>query len=390
MHLTREAIMAPIHPLDDKLREQLRQREKGNSLRVMSAPRAGYVDFCSNDYLGLARSAPLHKRIHEHLLAHNLQQNGSTGSRLLSGHCEAAEDAETFLARLFSAEATLIFNSGYAANTAVLSSLPGPHDTIIYDELAHASIKDGARLSLAKRFTFRHNDLNDLERKIKKGEGQVFVVVESVYSMDGDSSPLNTLVELTEKHNAILVVDEAHTTGLCGPGGSGYCIAQHLHDRIPVRIYTFGKAMGVHGACVAGSRVLIDYLMNTARPFIYTTAPPPAFYATIRCAFEFLAEHLSLQEELADRIAWFSQAARSIVPHWKPAAYAIHAVLVPGNERVRQVAGALQNACCDVRPILSPTVPAGSERLRICLHTFNTRQEIDQLADHLARLIITT
>jgi 8-amino-7-oxononanoate synthase len=178
--------------------------------------------------------------------------SGSTGSRLLSGNSELAMKLEAKLAATFRSQATLLFNSGYAANLAVLSSIPQKDDTIIYDELSHASIKDGARLSLAKKYSFRHNDMSDLERKISRSTGRVYVVVESVYSMDGDSCPLRELTQLSKKLGFTIILDEAHTTGVSGPRGSGVSVEFDLHDQIDIRIYTFGKAMGACGACVAG------------------------------------------------------------------------------------------------------------------------------------------
>lgn len=286
------------------------------------------------------------------------------------------------LANIFKASRALIFNSGYAANLGVLSSLPQRGDTILYDELVHACIKDGARLSLAARFSFRHNDLNDLESKLKKAQGKIFIAVESIYSMDGDQCPLEELVNLAERYHAFVILDEAHSTGVMGKSGSGLAVSLGVQSKVAVRVYTFGKAMGIHGACVVGSNQLIDYLINFSRPFIYTTALPPHSVASIECAFKYLDQHIDLQSTLQNRIKLFLDSTRWLTnrAHSKSA---IQTAIFSGNDSTRLAAQKLQDNGFDVRPILSPTVPAGKERLRICIHTYNTDSEIVSLAESL-------
>lgn len=367
-----------------QLQMRLETREQEGLLRTLKYTSA-LVDFTSNDYLGLARSQELFAQIHHTLDSFKNKSNGATGSRLLAGNTEYYESVEAKLAAIFKAEASLILNSGYTANIAVLSSLPQRNDTILYDELAHACIKDGARLSLAKRFSFRHNDLDDLESKLKRAEGTIYIAVESVYSMDGDQCPLHALVALAEKYNAFVILDEAHSTGVYGERGSGLAVSENLHNRIAVRVYTFGKAMGIHGACIAGSSELRKYMINFARPFIYTTAMPLHSVVAIECAFNYLQENIYLQQQLKDNIHAYLNAAQDLsnktVSH-----SSIQTAIFPGNEHSKKVATELQQKGFDVRPILSPTVPKGSERLRICLHTFNTAHEIETLADALKSL----
>jgi 8-amino-7-oxononanoate synthase len=367
-----------------QLQMRLETREQEGLLRTLKYTSA-LVDFTSNDYLGLARSQELFAQIHHTLDSFKNKSNGATGSRLLAGNTEYYESVEAKLAAIFKAEASLILNSGYTANLAVLSSLPQRNDTILYDELAHACIKDGARLSLAKRFSFRHNDLDDLESKLKRAEGTIYIAVESVYSMDGDQCPLHALVALAEKYNAFVILDEAHSTGVYGERGSGLAVSENLHNRIAVRVYTFGKAMGIHGACIAGSSELRKYMINFARPFIYTTAMPLHSVVAIECAFNYLQENIYLQQQLKDNIHAYLNAAQDLsnktVSH-----SSIQTAIFPGNEHSKKVATELQQKGFDVRPILSPTVPKGSERLRICLHTFNTAHEIEALADALKSL----
>lgn len=366
------------------LTEKLHKRKEENSFRKLTHF-SDLIDFTSNDYLGLARSEELFELIKKksESLPH---RNGATGSRLLSGNNAYTEEVEQKLASLFNSEAALIFNSGYAANQAVLSSIPQKGDTIFYDELAHACIRDGARLSLASRFPFLHNDLNDLETRLKRAEGNIFIAVESIYSMDGDICPLRELVELADKYGATIILDEAHSTGIMGQNGSGYAASLGLQDRIPIRIYTFGKAMGVHGACVAGSKILIDYLINFARTFIFTTAMAPHSIASIDCSFQYLSKHAELQEDLNDRIKIFTAESEKIKIQKLPSQSQIQGVVIPGNENAKRIAGLLQKIGFDVRPILSPTVAKGSERIRICLHTFNTTEEITQLVQQLSKL----
>lgn len=366
--------------LDEWLSQRLADRKHKGLLRMLPAEN-NLVDFTSNDYLGLARSDELYDRIRPTLSAGG-SKNGSTGSRLLSGNSSQAEELEEKLAGIFQSPSALIFNSGYSANVAVLSSIPQKGDTILYDDLAHASIKDGARLSLAKKYSFRHNDLEDLDRKIKKSEGRIFVVVESIYSMDGDECPLAELVNLSTKRGFSIVLDEAHSTGVRGPRGAGISVEKALHDKIDIRIYTFGKAMGACGACVAGSHQLRDYLVNFSRPFIYTTAPSPHTLTVIGCAFDFLAANMGLQQNLERKIAHFLKLG-SALPNRTPSSSAIQTFLIPGNENARAAAARLQKKGFDVRPILSPTVREGTERLRLCLHAFNSDSEITSLTEAL-------
>lgn len=360
------------------IQQILDDKKKDNSFRELkSNPQS--IDFCSNDYLGLARSQELFYAIQRSVERLKPPYNGSTGSRLLSGNSELAEEVEKKLAGIFSAPKTLLFNSGYTANLAVLSCLPQRGDTILYDELVHASIRDGARLSLAARFSFHHNDLNDLEEKIKRAKGNVFVAVESIYSMDGDECPLEQLVPLTEKYNATIILDEAHSTGSYGENGSGMAVQKKLENRITVRIYTFGKAMGVHGACVAGDETLINYLINFARPFIYTTAMPPHSLASVICAFDFLKRQIGLQSILQEKIKLFLAGFEKMKWDCAKSNSAIQNVIIPGNANVRELSHFLQHHHFDCRSILSPTVKEGSERIRICLHSFNSDKEINEL-----------
>jgi 8-amino-7-oxononanoate synthase len=367
--------------LDEELNNTLSERKRLDSFRSLRTPDSKLVDFSSNDYLGLSRSKELQQRIHERTSVLGLP-GGATGSRLLTGNNLLTEETEQYLASLFRAESCLIFNSGYNANVGVLSSIPRKGDTILYDEKSHASIKDGVRLSLATRHPFKHNDLSDLESKLKKSAGRVYVVVESIYSMDGDECPIEALVSLKHHYNFDIIIDEAHSTGVMGEYGEGLSVSRGVHQQIAIRIYTFGKGLGTHGACVAGSNVVKDYLVNFSRPLIYSTALSPHTILSIREGFAYINEHRHLLTALRNNIRLYN----SLLKERSDSTSAIQTILLPGNSNCRKASAILFEAGFDVRPILSPTVPEGSERLRVCLHAFNTEEEIEQLAEEIVVL----
>jgi 8-amino-7-oxononanoate synthase len=340
------------------------------------------VDFCSNDYLGFARSSVLKKLIEEEIQNVNPYQNGSGGSRLLSGNHPYTEKTEQFIANFHHAKTGLIFNSGYDANLGLLSSIPQRGDTIITDELIHASLIDGARLSHAERYKFKHNDLADLEQKLKAAKGLIYVVVESVYSMDGDLAPLQKINDLCKLYNAHLIVDEAHATGIIGEQGKGLVVKLGLENDVFARIVTFGKAIGTHGATILGSENLRNYLINFARSFIYTTAAPLHNIVAINCAYQLLAKG-NETNQIAKKISLYNQLINDLNSSITPSQSAIQTILFNNNEKAKNAAKNLQDKGYDVKAILSPTVPEGKERLRICLHTYNTDEEIINLVNHL-------
>jgi 8-amino-7-oxononanoate synthase len=273
----------------------------------------------------------------------------------------------------------LLFNSGYDANVGLFSSLPQKGDTIIHDELIHASIIDGARLSHANRYTFRHNDLESLEAKLKQAKGIAYVVIESVYSMDGDTPPINEILNLTEQYGANLIVDEAHAVGLYP---AGLTCALNLHQRIFSRVVTFGKALGCHGAIVLGSDALRNYLINFARSFIYTTAASFHQLAAVKVAYQLIKQ--TDVSPLQNNINLFKNSFNhsSQYPLINSDS-AIQCIVLGSNQKAKELAALLQDAGLDVRPILSPTVAKGTERIRICLHSFNTAEEISLLTSTL-------
>lgn len=369
------------------LTEKLAERSRQDNKRTLSSS-PGMIDFVSNDYLGMARSEGLHQKILSYSYENVVNKNGSTGSRLLAGNSVEAEDLERKLAHVFAAQSALLFNSGYAANLAIMSSVAQKGDTILYDSLSHVCIKEGAWLSKATTISFRHNDIEDLEQKIQRAEGEVFVVIESVYSMDGDIAPLREIVNLKNKYDIKLIIDEAHSTGVYGPSGAGLLCELGLENSFFARVYTFGKGLGVHGACICGSSELKDYLINFGRSFIYTTALPMHSIFSIDAALDYLKENDQLQNDISEKISFFNNAYKDILGDMNGftksmSTTPIQPIIVPGNARVKDLAVGLQSAGFDVRPILAPTVKAGAERLRVSLHTHNTFDEIERLLNKI-------
>ncbi|MEP7277033.1 MAG: 8-amino-7-oxononanoate synthase, partial [Bacteroidota bacterium] len=350
---------------EDFLHKKITLRKEQNAYRQLSSG-VGGIDFCSNDYLGIVKNNLL-------LPPASGYGSGSTGSRLLTGNSALAEETESVIARFHGAAAALIFNSGYDANTGILSCVPQRGNTVLYDALSHASIRDGLRLSLAASFSFLHNDVADLEKKLALAKGNVFVVTESVFSMDGDTAPLRQIADACERYQAHLVVDEAHATGVVGKNGEGLVQELGLEQKCFARVHTFGKALGCHGAVVIGSVELRDYLVNFCRPFIYTTALPPTAMATIKSAYEIFPRLTDDRLHLQELVTQF-QSASLHYQKWLSNT-PVQSVIIPGNGAVKTAAALCRQNNFDVRAILYPTVPKGTERLRIVLHAFNTGEE---------------
>jgi 8-amino-7-oxononanoate synthase len=375
--------------LPENLNQKLEIRKQNNSLRKLPVFN-NLVDFSSNDYIGFSKSEAIFKHTHAYLLENEIFQNGATGSRLISGNHSLYHIAETFIAEFHDAQSALIFNSGYDANVGFFSAVPQRNDVILYDELSHASIRDGIIMSNAKSYKFNHNDFEDLEYLIQKfPDTTIYIVTETVFSMDGDSPNLEELVGLSEKYSCYLVVDEAHTLGVFGDKGEGLMQYQKLHDKIFARIMTFGKGLGCHGAVVLGSSDLKEYLINFARSFIYTTGLSPHSVATILIAYQQLEVEKATIEKLRQNIVFFNQQKNllGLKPMFVRSKSAIQSAIVPGNENVKRLAKQLQDKGFDVKPILSPTVPEGQERLRFCIHSYNSEQEINQILELLGNFV---
>lgn len=365
--------------IDERLSASLDKRIAEKTFRSLTL-KSGLIDFSSNDYLGFARSPELKSKIKAYETSEHDSLIGSTGSRLLSGNTAFAEDLENFIAQYHHAEAALLFNSGYNTNLGLFSALGRKGDTILYDELIHASVHDGMRLSKAECKPFAHNNTLQLEQLIKETTTPVFVAVESVYSMDGDFAPLKEIAALSTKYNASLIVDEAHATGIFGEKGKGLVTELGLENEVFARLITYGKAMGCHGAAVVGSTLLKNYLTNFARSFIYTTAAPVHNLYAIKSAYDLLEKSENRIDSLNSIIRFFKSKIKSVNEiNLHESSSPIQSIIIPGNEKVRKVAVQIQEKGFDVRPLVSPTVPAGQERIRICLHAFNTEKEIEDL-----------
>lgn len=373
------------------LQQKLQLREQNNALRKLPVAN-DLIDFSSNDYLGFAQSESIFNQTHQYLLDNNIKINGATGSRLLSGNHHLYNITEEFIAQFHQSESALIFNSGYDANVGFFASVPQRNDIIIYDELCHASIRDGIQMSKAKSYKFQHNDLNDLEKIIERfhtENADVYIATESVFSMDGDSPNLEQLVQLSQKHNCLLVLDEAHSLGVFGNQGEGLVQLSNLQDSIFARIVTFGKGLGCHGAAILGSSELKSYLVNFARSFIYTTGLSPHSVATILVAYQHLQSEKNAINQLKTNIQLFNQhkVQLGLKPLFVYSKSAIQCAIIPGNEKVKTIATQLQHNGFDVKAILSPTVPEGQERLRFCIHNYNTEPQIFEVLKTLANLV---
>ncbi|MBB4616692.1 8-amino-7-oxononanoate synthase [Sphingomonas abaci] len=330
------------------------------------APRAG-VDFASNDYLGLADSPRLRAAV-----ATALDEGvpvGSGGSRLLRGNHPEHEALEAEAASFFGAEAALYFPTGFAANAALLATLPQRGDLVVHDALVHASAHDGMRQGRAARVAAAHNDAQGFDDAIRDwrragGTGTAWIAVESLYSMDGDRAPLDELAAVADRHDAMLLIDEAHATGLWGAGGRG--LSAGLEGRLNVvSLHTCGKALGCEGALVCGPAVVRDCLVNRGRGFIFSTAPSPLMARAVREALRIVVDEPARRDRLSTLIA---AAGAALAPHGvTPSGSQILPLIVGEDAATMRLAAAVQAAGFDVRGIRPPTVPAGTARLRISL-----------------------
>lgn len=366
------------------IKERLLDRKKQDCLRSLSY-KFFTTDFASNDYLGFSSSGLLSNQLKERC---NTSSNrfGSTGSRLLSGNSTEIENLEEKIAKFHGAEAALILNSGYSANLGLITSLSTRHDTILYDELSHASIIDAARSAFSRqRHSFKHNDLEDLKRLLTKAVGEIYVITESVFSMDGDFALLEEISDLCLEFGAHLIVDEAHAVGIFGHCGRGLICELGLESKVFARVLTFGKALGCHGAVVVGNLILKEFLVNFCRPFIYSTAPDFQLIQAISLAYDLLEENPSQQASLFFLIHEFQSTMKKLFPgRYLNSSSCIQGILIPGNTACKSASKILADADIDARAILSPTVEKGSERLRICLHSFNSTTEVQKLCHVLS------
>ncbi|QXQ08674.1 8-amino-7-oxononanoate synthase [Sphingosinicellaceae bacterium] len=350
------------------------------------SPRTG-IDFSSNDYLALASSASLTGAVVD-AVARGVPV-GSGGSRLLRGNDPEHQRLEVEAAAFFDTPAALFFSSGYVANVALFSTLPQRDDLVVYDELIHASVHEGLRLSRAEHRAAAHNDVGAFAEAIERwrtdgGSGRVWIAVESLYSMDGDRAPLGQFAALATIHDGMLLVDEAHATGVFGQAGRG--LAAELSDRDNIiTLHTCGKALGCEGALVCGPHVVRDFLINRGRGFIFSTAPSPLMAAAVRGALRILADEPERRTRLTTLIA---HASRQLGPLGACATGTQIMPLIIGDDaRTMIIAGRLAEAGFDVRGIRPPTVPVGTSRLRISLTLNVDEAMIDSLAEALAKAL---
>lgn len=339
------------------LTSKLKKRAETSALRSLTTNNFK-TDFYSNDYLGLSQLT--FPKIHT--------SHSGSGSRLISGTTKISLETERFLAHTWKSEAALIFNSGYDANVGLLSTVADRNTTIFYDEHIHASARDGIVLSKSKSVKFRHNDFEHLSELLNKTDGICIVLVESIYSMHGDFCDLIACADLCNSFGASLIVDEAHAGGIYGTSGGGRIQELGLEDKVFARLITFGKGLGSHGACILGSRLLIDSLINFARSFIYTTALPDSSYYRIKNIIEGV-NFRQLQNQLQQTITLFTEeecTAPSPIQIWTP--NNLYDLKKKEAQLIQENFG--------IKAIYSPTVKQGEERLRICLHTFNTEDDI--------------
>jgi glycine C-acetyltransferase len=342
------------------------------------------VNLCSNDYLGLADHPALREAAIQGLRDAN--RAGGTGSRLLSGHAAVWSELEDEFARFAGSEAALYFGSGYAANIGLLTSLAGENDVIFSDALNHASLIDGTRLSGARKIIYPHRDLNALEAALKEnqhGRGRKLIVTETVFSMDGDVAPVEDIVVLAERYGAVVIVDEAHATGVHGPGGRGIAATLLASGKIVAAMHTCGKALASAGAFVCGSAVLREHLINHARAFIFSTALPPYMATQIRAALCLAKEMDGERAELSSRAREFVEALRNDGWETMGSVTQIVPAVIGENSAALSAAEYLQREGFAVRAIRPPTVPLGTARLRFSLTQKIKTQELEQLVTAL-------
>lgn len=369
--------------MTSRLENKLIKRERLGNLRQLTVSQ-NLIDFSSNDYLGLARSPRLADLVARELSQYKTPLNGfgSTGSRLLTGNSSYAQDLEAKIAAFHGFEAGLIFNCGYMANLGLISTIANEEDSIFFDSRVHASIHAGISLSKANALPFKHNDVGHLEHRLKKclTKGDRFICIESIYSTDGSIAPLTEICRLAKEYEAYLIVDEAHAIGVCGFKGRGLIAEQNLCSFVFAQVATFGKAIGAHGAIVLGSQILKRSLLNFATSYIYTTALPLYSLAAINCSYNLFAEMESERNHIHSLVRFYHDSIpNSSQTH-------IQSISVQGNKAAKELTLKIVKEGFDVRPLLSPTVQRGKEVLRVCLHAFNTINELKSLIDTIKRV----
>lgn len=368
------ANLSALHRFSKTL-ERLEKRDQMRNLR----PRLG-ADFASNDYLGLADDPAIKQAVIEALESGT--PVGAGGSRLLRGNCPEHEALEHDAAAFFGSERALYFGAGYMANHALLTTLPRQGDLVLYDELIHASSHDGMRGGKATCMPAKHNDLNAYEKVIQDwraagNKGQIWIAVETLYSMDGDMADLAGLDQLAKRHDAFLLLDEAHATGVFGPDGRGLSATLEGQDHV-IAVHTCGKALGAQGALVCANGLICNYLINRSRPFIYATAPSPLTAVALRRALSIIQEEPERRRKLLDLIAYCGDNVQQL-GDFAASGSQIQPIILGENARTMATASHLQEHGFDVRGIRPPTVPEGTARLRLALSIHHDKNGLDAL-----------
>ncbi|MFT5244523.1 MAG: 8-amino-7-oxononanoate synthase [Psychroserpens sp.] len=378
------------------IQPELNQQQQNDVLQKGALPN-DLIDFASNDYLGFSQSEIIFRNTHKYLIKNKFIEEAASGSQFLSGNHKLHQETEAFIANFHQTETALIFNSGRDATIGFFSAVPQKGDLILYDELCNASIRDGIQLSNAKAYKFNHNDFEDLERLIQSHRHKnqeptsIYIVTESVFSMDGDCPNLEELVRISDKHHCYLVVDESHALGVFGSKGEGFVQMLGLHERLFARILTFENGLGCRGAAILGSVKLRDCLVNFAQSFIYSNGLYPHDVVRVLMAYNYLDSENPNSAALCKNIIHFNQeknmlGLKQLFVHSKSA---IQSAIIPGNENVIAIAQKLQEKGFDVKRVLSPTVPEGQERLRFCLHSYNSTEEISEVLRLLSVFIFS-
>jgi 8-amino-7-oxononanoate synthase len=368
---------------EERVRRRIHELEKAGLRRTLQVPSG--TDLSSNDYLGLAN----HPRIKQRMAEAVLQEGcGSTASRLLRGERALLSAVERRFAAFKGGEASLYFGSGYAANLSVLTTFLERHDTVFTDVQNHASIVDGIRLSRANRIKFRHCDIDDLARRIRTApqDTQRFLVTESLFSMDGDFAPLADYAQLCGQTGTVLIVDEAHAVGVYGSRGSGWVAQTECTEGVFLSVDTAGKALGVSGAFVSGPSWAVDYLIQCARPFMFSTAPPPSIAAALDASLSVIEDEPERRQRVQDLSAWLRANLTERGINIGRSESQIIPIILGNNERAKAIAAELQREGFDVRAIRPPAVPPGTARLRISVNATLTEEILHRFADAVQRV----
>ncbi|HWH80264.1 MAG TPA: 8-amino-7-oxononanoate synthase [Candidatus Binatus sp.] len=370
-------INAELQKLKDAGLYRSLRRVEGDQDATLMLDGREVINFSSNNYLGIANHPALAEAAKAAIDCYGC---GSGASRLISGNMTLHEELEAKLAKFKGCEAALVFNSGFQANSGILATLVGDGDVIFSDALNHASIIDGCRLSRAQTRVYPHCDLDSLETQLKKAASgaRKLIVTESIFSMDGDESPLVGIVELAEKYGAMVMVDEAHGTGIFGPNGAGVVAKLGLTERVAIQMGTLGKALGGFGAYVAGSSALRELLINRCRSFIFTTSLPPAVMAMAIAAIDLVVDEPQRRESLRTNCQMLKSGLIGLGFELTPSESAILPLIVGDATRCMEISGQLLEFGVFAQGIRPPTVPPGTSRLRITLMATHSEQQIER------------